>query len=258
MSMPCSSSRSLIVGKRRRRKSAPRCRASSHTWSDPVSAIRRTIACATTSRGASSAIGCTSGMNRTPSVSSSSAPSPRTASDTSVSWPFTPEPSQSTVGWNCTNSTSPSTAPARSAAAIPSPVACAGLVDERNTWPMPPVASTTARPSAAPTPSRCPSPITCSVTPHARPGRPSASGRAGEHVEDERVLDDLDARVVADRLDLRDERAGDLRARGVAARVRDPVGVVAALAGQRDGAVGRACRTPHRGRRARARAPDPR
>ncbi len=69
--------------------------------------------------------GAPRGMNRTPSVSSSMAPSPRTASETRVSWPLTPAPSHSTVGWNCTNSTSATAAPARSAAARPSPVACA-------------------------------------------------------------------------------------------------------------------------------------
>ena len=42
----------------------------------------------------------------------------------------TPAPSHSTVGWNCTNSRSASTAPARSAAAMPSPVATDGLVVE--------------------------------------------------------------------------------------------------------------------------------
>ena len=62
--------------------------------------------------------------------------------------------------------------------------------------------------------------------------------RAGEHVEDERVLDHLDARVVAHGLEGGDERAGDLGAGGVAAGVHDPVGVVAALAGQQHLAVG--------------------
>ena len=55
-------------------------------------------------------------------------------------------------------------------------MASRGLVVEVNTWPMPPVASTTARPSAAPTPSRDPSPMTCRLTPQAGPGRPSGSG----------------------------------------------------------------------------------
>ena len=41
-----------------------------------------------------------------------------------------PSPSHSTVGWNCTNSRSATTAPARSAAATPSPVATDGLVVE--------------------------------------------------------------------------------------------------------------------------------
>ena len=90
------------------------------------------------------------------------------------------------------------------------------------------------------------------------PGPAVRSGRTREHVEDERVLDDLDARVVAHGLDLRDERAGDLRPRRVAARVRDAVGVVPALARQRDAAVGGRVEHAHRARRARARAAGPR
>ena len=92
------------------------------------------------------------------------------------------------------------------------------------TWPMPPVASTTARPCTAPTPSRCPSPMTCSVTPATPPSH------AEQQVEDERVLDDLDPGIGRDG---RDQCALDLGTGGVAAGVRDPVAVVAALAGQR-------------------------
>ena len=47
----------------------------------------------------------------------------------------------------------------------PSPVATDGFVVEEKTCPRPPVASTTAGASTAPTPSRAPSPITCRVTP---------------------------------------------------------------------------------------------
>ena len=67
-------------------------------------------------------------MKRSPSTSTRKAPSPRTASLMSGCWPFASSPSQSTVGWNWTNSTSASTAPARSAIAIPSPVETEGLV----------------------------------------------------------------------------------------------------------------------------------
>ena len=91
-------------------------------------------------------------------------------------------PSHITVGWNCTNSRSRSTAPARSASAIPSPVETDGFVVAENTCPRPPLASTTARQSTAPTPSRWPSPITCRVTPATPPSV------AGDQVEDERVL----------------------------------------------------------------------
>ena len=94
------------------------------------------------------------------------------------------------------------------------------------------MASTTARAWAAPTPSTWPSPMTWSVTPH------TGAVRGGEEVDDERVLDDLDARVVADPVERGDERPGDLGAGGVAAGVGDPVAVVAALAGQLDLAAG--------------------
>ena len=153
-------------------------RASSHTCSAPVSRIRRMIALATTSRGARSASGCWPSMKRVPSSSTRNAPSPRTASEISGCCPRDTPPSHITVGWNCTNSRSRSTAPARSARAIPSPVATAGLVVAEKTWPSPPLASTTARHSTAPTPSRWPSPITCSVTPATPPPAPGTRSRA--------------------------------------------------------------------------------
>ena len=164
-------------------------------------------------------------MNGTPASSTRKAPSPRTASEISGCWPFESAPSHITVGWNCTNSRSRSTAPARSASAMPSPVETDGLVVAENTWPRPPLASTTARQSTAPTPSRCPSPITCRVTPATPPSSPGIRSRtsacsvtsmsgAASHGGDERPL--------------------DLGAGGVAAGVRDAVAVVAALAGQRE------------------------
>ena len=62
-------------------------------------------------------------MNRSPRALRSTAPSPRTASETRN------DPGiASAVGWNCTNSRSATAAPARHAAATPSPVATAGLV----------------------------------------------------------------------------------------------------------------------------------
>ena len=64
--------------------------------------MRASIARATTSRGASSASGWTSGMNRRPSSSTRCAPSPRTASEIRNARP----PTASAVGWNCTNSMS--------------------------------------------------------------------------------------------------------------------------------------------------------
>ena len=54
------------------------------------------------------------------------------------------------------NSKSAKVAPARSASAIPSPVATFGLVDWANTCPTPPVAKITTGASTAPTPSCIP------------------------------------------------------------------------------------------------------
>ena len=73
---------------------------------------------------------------------------------------------------------------------------------------------------------------------HGRAAHAAVGG--AEQVDDEGVLDDLDARVGADGLELGDERAGDLGAGGVPTGVRDPVAVVPALAGQGDlaGVVG--------------------
>ncbi len=73
------------------------------------------------------------------------------------------------MGWNWTNSRSLTSAPARSASATPSPVETDGLVVAEKTWPMPPVARTTAGAWTAPTPSCWPSPMTCRVTPAVRP-----------------------------------------------------------------------------------------
>ena len=112
---------------------------------------------------------------------------------------------------------------------MPSPVATEGLVVCEKTCPSPPLASTTARQSTAPTPSRWPSPITCRVT----PATPAVVG--AEQVDRQRVLDHLDLGRL---LDGRDQGPLDLGAGRVAARVRDPVAVVAALAGQRELAVG--------------------
>ena len=119
-------------------------------------------------------------------------------------------------------------APARSASATPSPVDTAGLVVDAKTWPMPPVARTTARARIAPTPSSAPSPSTCRVMPQARPVR------VGQQVEHERVLDEPDPRVAVHG---GVQRPLHLGAGRVAARVHDPVGVVAALPGQHQRAV---------------------
>ena len=83
---------SRMVGNRWSQVSAPSMRPSSHTWAEPSSRMRRMMALATTSRGARSASGCSSAMNRRPAPSSSMAPSPRTASDTSGCCPCARRP----------------------------------------------------------------------------------------------------------------------------------------------------------------------
>src|SRR6266545_3690235 len=171
-STPMARQDAVIVGKRRARSG--RCRASRKTWSVPAARSCRKMPFATTSRGASS---CCPTMKRLPSPSTRYAPSPRNASDTSGCWSSADPPTYNAVGWNCTNSMSVTSAPARRARATPSPVDTTGLVVAAKTWPIPPVASTTARARTAPTPSSVPSPSTCSVTPQARPARSRSRSR---------------------------------------------------------------------------------
>ena len=139
-------------------------------------------------------------------------------------------------------------APARSASATPSPVDTAGLVVDAKIWPMPPVASTTARARIAPTPSSVPSPSTCRVMPQARPVG------VAQQVEHQRVLDQPDPRVAVHG---GVQRPLHLGAGRVAAGVHDPVGVVAALAGQHQRAVRVAVELGARAASARGPGPGP-
>ena len=130
--MPAARQAAVTVGKRAAKPST--AVASSHTQSVPVSAIRRVIAAATTSRGARSASGCAPAMNRaTGAVAQHAALAPYGLGDQR---PVPRAPGRySTVGWNCTNSRSAAVAPARRASAIPSPVDVAGLVVVAKSWP---------------------------------------------------------------------------------------------------------------------------
>ncbi|AOW88351.1 hypothetical protein BC342_19480 [Streptomyces olivaceus] len=168
-SMPWARQAARIVGKRCSHIAAPKWRASRYMCSAPCSCMRRVMPLATMSRGASSPSSCCPCMKRTPSASTRWAPSPRTASETRGCWPSASAPRKRTVGWNWTNSRSLTSAPARRASATPSPVETDGLVVAEKTWPMPPVARTTAGAWTAPTPSCRPSPMTCRVTPAVRP-----------------------------------------------------------------------------------------
>ena len=209
----------------------PRCRASSHMWGLPSSCIRRVIALATTSRGARSASSCWPCMKRVPAQSTRKAPSPRTASEISGCCPRESEPSHITVGWNCTNSRSRSTAPARSASAMPSPVDDRGvrglgehLAEAAGRRARPPGTGRRRRRRAAPRPSRAGSPR------RRRRRRPGAGRRASACSV---------TPISGEACDRGHQRPLDLRAGRVTTRVRDPVAMMAALAGQRQLAAGR-------------------
>ena len=77
----------------------------------------------------------------------------------------------SAVGWNWKNSRSATATPARSAMATPSPVASRGLVVTANSWPAPPVASSTLRARIVRAAVRADAP------PPRRSGRPRRPGR---------------------------------------------------------------------------------
>ena len=168
-------------------------------------------------------------MKRLPSQSTRNAPSPRTASEISGCWPRESGPSHITVGWNCTNSRSRSTAPARSASAIPSPVddrRVGGLREH--------LAEAAAGEHDGPAAHRADA-VALALAHHVQ-GEPGDAAVVGEQqVDGEGVLDHLDLGRPRDR---GDQRALDLGPGGVAAGVRDPVAVVAALAGQAELAVG--------------------
>mmetsp|Transcript_8737 Transcript_8737/g.36883 ORF Transcript_8737/g.36883 Transcript_8737/m.36883 type:complete len:214 (+) Transcript_8737:1833-2474(+) len=154
MSTPLLRNSFAIPGKARRVSSASRCVTSSqtHAASFPCSSaafISRSMARATTSRGASSSRSSYRSMNRHPPVGASNSlpPWPRTASVTrnafSVCARFfaPPGPVYRAVGWNCTNSMFATRAPARTAIATPSPVLTEGLVVLGKSCPAPPAAS---------------------------------------------------------------------------------------------------------------------
>ena len=108
-------------------KAGSRWLMSSSTCDRPSRFISPSIARATMSRGASSAIGCKAGMKRSPVVGRRRyAPSPRKAS---VSRKFLTVGWNRHVGWNWLNSMFATRHPARHAIAIPSPVAPSGLVE---------------------------------------------------------------------------------------------------------------------------------
>ncbi len=128
MSMPSLAQCARMLGKCACRNAGLWCEMSRCTQSRPCFFISKSMARATTSRGASSARGSCAGMKRVPPAeggSSNRPPSPRTASLIrkvfSCGW-------YSPVGWNWMNSRLDTRQPARQAAAMPSPVAVLGLV----------------------------------------------------------------------------------------------------------------------------------
>ena len=125
---PCSRQRATIEGNRSARNSPPRWRASSHTWSSPRSPI--------TSRMppghdvARREVGelVASIHEPQPRSSTRNAPSPRTASEMSGCCPVEPSPEAQHRRVELHELEVGHPAPARSAAAMPSPVATGGLV----------------------------------------------------------------------------------------------------------------------------------
>ena len=217
-----------MVGKRCSQVSAPSIRPSSQTCEVPSSRIRRMIALATTSRGARSASGCWSAMKRTPLPSSSTAPSPRTASDTSGCCPWASGPSHMTVGWNWTNSRS---ATSRARAQRERHAVAGGHVRVGR------LAEHLAEAAGREDDDRGQGRADAVALARAHDVQGDALRRprcVAQQVEGEGVLDDLDAGV---ELHGRHQRPRDLGSGGVAARVRDAIAQVTALAGQRDGAA---------------------
>ena len=129
----------------------------------------------------------------------------------------------SAVGWNCTNSTSATGTPARSAMAIPSPVASVGLVVTEYICPAPPHARTTWEAST-----RRRSPAGSSAS-DAR-----AAAGVDDEVEGEPVLEDGSGTVAHSR----DEGTLHLGAGGRAARVQDSSRRVATFPCPRQPAAG--------------------
>ena len=188
-------------------------------WS---SHIRRCIAAATTSRGARSANGCSSGMIRWPGCINQNGAFTADGFGHQGLAPRAPGPLHSTVGWNCTNSRLRSSAPARRARARPSPVAPDGLVVVAQAWPRPPVASTTARARTTPGISR---PVGSTRATESPTTRPDASVKASSAMTHSSTSAPR-AKHCAD------ERPVHLGARRVAAGVDDPGAPVPSLAGE--------------------------
>ena len=216
-SMPC-----CAAGGQDRREavlpacSSPRWRASSHTWSAPVARIRRMIALATTSRGARSASACTpchepACRRRRPGR----APSPRTASEISGCWPLASgaEPEHGRVELDELQVGDHRAGPQRERDAVAGGDRRVGGGGED-------LAHAAggqhhgAGACTAPTPSRCPRPCTCRVTPAARPS--SSVSRSSTS-----ACSITSIAAVAGRR--RDAAPADLGAGGVAAGVHDAV-----------------------------------
>ena len=121
-------------------------------------------------------------MTRLPCPSTRKAPSPRTASDTSTPRsPLTLTGGTKMVGWNCMNSRSRPMAPARRAAAKPTPLTTSGFVVAFHSWPIPPVARMTAKAETTPNPRR----ESRTVAPQARP---SPSTRTSHNSQSSRTF----------------------------------------------------------------------
>ena len=82
-----------------------------------------------------------------------------------------------------------------------------------------------------------PDPVDLALADDVDGGPADPAGVVLQEVHDERVFDDLDARVALDSVERFDESSRDLLAGRVAPRVEDPVAVMPTLTGEADGAV---------------------
>ena len=222
--MPWARQVARIVGKRRSHFAAPNSRASSHTCSAPVSRIRRMIALATTSRGARSASSCCPCMNRTPASSTQerALAAHRLGDQRLLARGPGAEPHHRRVELHELQVAQHRAGAQRERHPVAGGDRRVGGRGEHLAEPAAGQHHGAAQHRA--------DAVALALAHHVQGDAGDAAVRAGDQVEHERVLGDVD---VGGGVHRGDQGPLDLRAGGVAAGVRDPVAEVAALAGQR-------------------------